>query len=132
MRQAKPFTILVLLLFSINMIVLQPAMAWGDEGHKVIALIAQALLNPIAKQRVNALLDADSDSLTAHDIASEATWADKYREANIDGSRDRTRQWHFVDIEIDLPDVDQACFNHPPSSCPTSSFRRGSARLRYR
>jgi hypothetical protein len=71
------------------MIAIQPAMAWGDEGHKVIALIAQALLNPIAKQRVNALLDADSDSLTAHDIASEATWADKYREANIDGSRDR-------------------------------------------
>jgi hypothetical protein len=85
----------------------------GNEGHQVIAFIAQALLSPIAKQRVTALLDADSDSLTAHDIASEATWVDKYREANINGSRDRTRQWHFVDIEIDHPDVDQACFNHP-------------------
>jgi hypothetical protein len=32
---------------------------------------------------------------------------------NIDGSRARTRQWHFTDIEITAPDLDKACFNHP-------------------
>ena len=59
------------------------------------------------------MLAADTDSLTAHDIASAATWADKFRDANINGSRLKTRQWHFVDIEIGAPDLDAACFNHP-------------------
>src|SRR5262249_52285608 len=83
-------------------------------GHKVVALIAQSFLDKDVRKRVNALLSADTDSLTAHDIASAATWADKYRDANIDDSRQRTSQWHFVDIEIKAPDLDKACFNHPP------------------
>src|SRR5690349_7789901 len=81
--------------------------AWGDEGHEVVALVADAFLTLTTHQRVNAILAADTDTLTAHDIASEATWADKLRDANIDGSRLRTRQWHFVDIEINNPNVDQ-------------------------
>jgi hypothetical protein len=68
---------------------------------------------------VAALLAADTDSLAAHDIASAATWADKYRDANINGSREKTRQWHFVDIEITAPNLDEACFNHP--SIPTGT-----------
>ena len=92
----------------------RPALAWGDEGHQVVALVAQAFLTPDVRKRVTALLGADTDSLTAHDIANEATWADKYRDANVDNSRQRTSQWHFVDIEINAPDLDQACFNHPP------------------
>lgn len=90
-----------------------PAFAWGDQGHEVIALIAQSYLEPGVRRQVNALLSADTDTLTAHDIASEATWADKYRGSNEDGARERTREWHFVDIEIDGPDLDQACFGHP-------------------
>ena len=102
------------------------AAAWGDEGHKVIALIAREYLDPAARASVSAMLDADPDGLTAHDIASEATWADKYRDADRDGTRqhyEQTRQWHFVDIELDSPDLDQACFGHPrlPSEVPASS-----------
>jgi hypothetical protein len=65
------------------------------------------------RKRVNALLAADTSTLTAHDIASAATWPDKFRDANVDGSREKTRQWHFVDIEIASPNFDEACFNHP-------------------
>jgi len=89
------------------------ALAWGDDGHKVVALIAQSFLETDVRTRVNALLAADMDSLTSHDIASAATWADKFRDSNIGGARQRTRQWHFVDIELTAPDLDQACFNHP-------------------
>src|SRR5262249_49098134 len=92
----------------------RPALAWGDDGHKVVALIAQSFLDNDVRRRCNALLSSDTDSLAAHDIASAATWADKYRDANIDGARQRTSQWHFVDIEIKAPDLDKACFNHPP------------------
>jgi S1/P1 Nuclease len=90
------------------------ALAWGDDGHKVVALIAQSFLETDVRKRVNALLAADTDSLTAHDIASAATWADKFRDSNIGGARQKTRQWHFVDIEISTPDLNAACFNHPP------------------
>src|SRR5229473_3601122 len=89
------------------------ALAWGDDGHKVVALIAQSFLQADVRKRVNALLAADTDDLTAHDIASAATWADKYRDANFEGSRSKTRQWHFTDIEITAPDLQKACFNHP-------------------
>jgi hypothetical protein len=91
----------------------QQAAAWGDEGHQIVALVAQSFLDSDVRKQVNALLAADTDNLTAHDIASAATWADKLRQANIDGSRERTSQWHFVDIEITAPDLDKACFNHP-------------------
>jgi hypothetical protein len=92
----------------------KPALAWGDEGHEVVALVAQSFLDQDVRKKVTALLAADPDTLTAHDIATEATWADKYRDANVNGSREKTREWHFVDIEIASPDLTQACFNFPP------------------
>jgi hypothetical protein len=99
----------------------QGALAWGDEGHEVVALVAQSFLEPDVRKRVTALLASDSDTLTGHDIASAATWADKFRDANISGSRQRTRQWHFIDIEITAPNFDEACFNHPPIPTGTSA-----------
>jgi hypothetical protein len=108
---------------SLNLSVSHPAWAWGNEGHEVVALIAQAHLNPVARQKVNALLVADMDPLTAHDIAAEATWADAFRDSNQDGAREKTQQWHFVDIELAAPDLDQACFGHPqvPPGNPDSN-----------
>jgi hypothetical protein len=102
------------LALSINFAQPRPAAAWGDEGHQVVALVAQSFLDPDVRKRVTALLAADTAPLTPHDIANAATWADKYRDANIDNSRQRTRQWHFVDIELASPNFDEACFNHPP------------------
>jgi hypothetical protein len=66
---------------------------------------------------VATLLAADTDTLTGHDIASEATWADKYRDSDRDTTKIRylaTRQWHFVDIELTQPDLAAACFGNPP------------------
>lgn len=98
-----------------------PALCWGDEGHEIVALVAQGFLDPDARSKVNGLLATDTDSLTPHDIASEATWADKYRDENLKGSRERTREWHFVDIEITNPDLDGACFGHPPTPGGTAA-----------
>jgi hypothetical protein len=52
----------------------QKASAWGDDGHKTVALIAEHYLTSAAKRQVDALLAADTDPLTKHDLASEATW----------------------------------------------------------
>jgi hypothetical protein len=89
------------------------ALAWGDEGHRIIALIGQALLKPAVRAEVVAMLGSDQSTLTAHDIASEATWADRIRAVNQHSAREKTSQWHFVNIEIGAPDIDQACFGHP-------------------
>jgi len=85
-----------------------PAAAWGDLGHEVTARIAYGRLTPAARARVDALLAADSDVLTAPDFASRATWADKYR-----NSHRETAAWHFVDVEIDHPDLAAACYGFP-------------------
>ena len=114
-----------------------PAFAWGDLGHEVIAKIAYAHLTPAARAKVDALLASDPDTLTAPDIASRATWADKYRSEHRE-----TAEWHYVDIEIDHPDLDAACFGHPrlapgqPASqgpahdCVTDKIEEFAAELR--
>ena len=84
------------------------AQAWGDLGHEVTALIAYRHLLPAARAALDAMLASDTDTLTAGDFASRATWADKYRNAHRE-----TAAWHFVDIEIDQPDLKDACFGFP-------------------
>ena len=85
-----------------------PAAAWGDLGHRVTALIAYRHLTPAVRARVDAMLASDTDTLTPPDFASKATWADKYRNEHRE-----TASWHFVDIEIDHPDLGAACFGFP-------------------
>ena len=82
-----------------------PAFAWGDEGHEITGLIAYAHLTPAVRAKVDALLASDPDTLTAADFASRTTWADKYRNDHRE-----TANWHFVDVELDHPDLKSGCF----------------------
>jgi hypothetical protein len=112
--------LLALLLASVAL----DALAWGDEGHEIVAAIAYARLTPSAKKKADALLAADKSTLTARDFASRATWADKYRDSDRNTTRvryDATEQWHFTDIELHNPDLDAACFNHPPLPSGTAA-----------
>jgi hypothetical protein len=84
------------------------AHAWGDLGHRVTALIAYRHLTPRARSALDALLAGDTDTLTEPDFASRAIWADKYRNTHRE-----TAAWHFVDIEIDHPDLQAACYGFP-------------------
>jgi hypothetical protein len=91
------------------------AMAWGDDGHKAIALIAEHYFTPNAKRQVEALLAADTDDLTKHNIADAATWADRWRDVNHRRDNyDATKNWHYVDLEIEDPDIKAACFGRQP------------------
>lgn len=68
-----------------------PALAWGPEGHAVVADIAQAHLTPAANAEVKRLLALEGHS-SLDDVSS---WADDYRSSNRD-----TGPWHFVDIPL--------------------------------
>jgi len=99
-----------------------PVWAWGNEGHEVVALIAQGFLTPKTVAAVNALLAQDDSALTAHTLPAAATWADAYR-ASSPAARAATHQWHFADIELHGGTLAEACFGFPalPAGTPASA-----------
>jgi nuclease S1 len=66
------------------------ALAWGQEGHSIVAEIAQQRLAPSTVQMVQKLLKGRS-------LASIASWADNER-----ATHPETAGWHFVDIPLDV------------------------------
>ena len=93
------------------------ALAWGPEGHRVIALLADRLLqqsDQAAQAKLAALLATDKgNKLTKNDIAGEAVWADVLREKSEE-ARDATSAWHSTRLNRDNPDPAAACFGHKP------------------
>src|SRR3954449_11422960 len=65
------------------------ALAWGPEGHRIVADIAETRLTATAQLQMKELLGND-------DLAAIAVWADEIR-----GERPETYGWHFVDIPKD-------------------------------
>jgi hypothetical protein len=65
------------------------ALAWGQEGHSVIAEIAQHRLSSQAATEVSRLLGE------GRSLASVSSWADDVRD-----QRPETYNWHFVDIPL--------------------------------
>jgi nuclease S1 len=61
------------------------ALAWGTEGHQVIAILAQKHLTPSAATAVKELLGAQQ-------LADVALWADAIKAS----ARPETRPWHYV------------------------------------
>ena len=69
-----------------------PCLAWGVEGHRIIAAIAADELTPAAKTQIEQLLGSGDVSAAMMDAS---TWADEIRL-----QRPQTAPWHFVDIPI--------------------------------
>jgi nuclease S1 len=78
-----------------------PGLAWGPEGHRVVAVIAQMNLTPQASAQVNALLGPFNS------LAAVSSWADDTR---VDFPE--TAPWHYIDIPLDSNKIDM------PSECP--------------
>ena len=68
-----------------------PCLAWGVEGHQIVAHIAARELTSGARAQVQDLLGGDPEAA----MAQVSTWADEIRR-----SRSNTAPWHFVDIPI--------------------------------
>jgi hypothetical protein len=63
-----------------------PASAWGPQGHRLVARIAEKQLSSVARQNVAWLLEGAS-------LADVSTWADEA----VDNLR-QTGPWHYVNI----------------------------------
>jgi hypothetical protein len=83
--------------------------AWGQQGHRLVALVAANHLSAIAKQNVSWMLGRE----TLGDIAS---WADDYRRGVV-----QTGPWHYVNIPATAKSYDR------DRDCPTQpGVMRGS------
>jgi hypothetical protein len=65
----------------------QPALGWGDVGHRTVGYLAQHYLTPQASSWVNSLLANEN----GFDISDAATWADV-----IKRRRPYSSGWHYI------------------------------------
>ena len=65
------------------------ASAWGVTGHRAIGLLAEKMLNPQARKRLQSILGSERLPLAT-------TWMDEIRS---DSTWDHTADWHWVTIE---------------------------------
>lgn len=85
------------------------AQAWGPEGHRIVAALAQDQLKPAAEAQVERLLAPEHTTR----LADIATWADDLQD---DPSQQAlwkaTRSQHYVNFR------DRQCHYQPPLDCP--------------
>jgi hypothetical protein len=91
------------------------AWAWGQEGHSIIAEIAQRRLSAAAAAEVARAIGP------GHSLASISSWADDERDA-----LPQTAHWHFVDMPIDSDRYDPArdCREGPKGDCVVAELER--------
>lgn len=77
------------------------AMAWGVQGHQVVAAVAQARLSPAARAEANRLLALEPGAT----LLSVSTWADEQRSPE-------TAPWHYVNFPRGQ------CAYTPARDCP--------------
>lgn len=116
-----------------------PALAWGDNGHMIVAAIAWDRMQPTTRAAITALLQNDPNLAPyapgiTHNakgrFVSQGVWADRLRDSDRPGHGVSptyaqnpkylgTNKWHFVDTLFtgastgDGANYDKACFQHP-------------------
>jgi hypothetical protein len=76
---------------------------WGQEGHSIVAEIAQRRLSDTAAREVDRLLGSELKlpKGSRFSLSSIASWADDYRSDQGPKGHIETYHWHFVDIPFD-------------------------------
>ena len=85
--------------------------AWGEEGHRMVGVIADRYLTPAARARVLALLKddrlADGEPSYRRTLGEVAYWADEIKDTPWGKRRS---PWHFDDIPLcTQADASQYC-----------------------
>ncbi len=95
-----------------------PALAWGAEGHHMIAAEAQQLLTPAARAQVDKLLALEPGAT----LVSISTWADETRSRETAG-------WHYVNFPRDAGCVYVAPRDCRDGDCVVGAIERQEAVL---
>jgi hypothetical protein len=100
-----------------------PSWAWGPQGHRLVAAVAEARLSPKTRQEVTRLLRGEPDPT----LVGISNWADDLRENNADLGR-RSARWHYVNLAEDGCTYD-AARDCPNGDCVVEAIRRQQALL---
>jgi len=100
-------TLLPATLLSLSLLHSPQAQAWGGQGHRLVARIADTELTPQAKQQVTELLAGEPDPT----LSGIASWADQLREHDPDLGK-KSASWHYVNLG------ENDCGYSPPRDCP--------------
>lgn len=106
--------LLIGLLLSVSSIT---ALAWGSDGHKVVALIAQSQLSPKARLEIDRLLAVEPGET----LETVSTWADEHRNP-------ATAAWHYVNFPRDSCQFN-AARDCPNGKCVVGAIEEQSAVL---
>ena len=100
-----------------------PAFAWGAQGHRLVARIAETRLDPVAKAEVERLLATENGAT----LGGIAPWADQLR-AEDPGLGRRSAGWHYINMAEDgcAYDRHRHCRN---GDCVIEALKAQSARL---
>ncbi len=100
-----------------------PAFAWGAQGHRLVARIAETRLDPVAKAEVERLLATENGAT----LGGIAPWADQLR-AEDPGLGRRSAGWHYINMAEDRCAYDRHrhCRN---GDCVIEALKAQSARL---
>jgi nuclease S1 len=97
--------------------------AWGEKGHRAVALAAYEMLQPQAKQRVDRLLAIKGfDSL-----ADAAVWPDLVRDTK-QPEFSHTGPWHYVNLPVSESTFERS--RDCPNDCAVSALEQMQAQLK--
>lgn len=83
------------------------ALAWSNQGHRLVGELAQRRLTPAANAQVAALLAGEAEP----SLAGVASWADTLRKSNPESYK-KTERWHYINFPVG------SCAYRPQRDCP--------------
>lgn len=83
------------------------ALAWSNQGHRLVGELAQRRLTPAANAQVAALLAGEPEP----SLAGVASWADTLRKSNPENYK-KTERWHYINFPVGT------CAYRPQRDCP--------------
>ena len=104
-----PFARRLCFAFCATLLISSEAQAWGPEGHRIVADLAQRHLSPAVEAQVERLLAPEH----THRLADIATWADDLQDDPAQQVLWKaTRSEHYINFR------DRRCHYQPPRDCP--------------
>lgn len=98
----------------------QPALGWGQTGHRVTGAIAERHLGGLARAQIRLILGDES-------LAEAATWADEMRSDPAEFWQKTANPWHYVTVP---PGKAHGPETTPPEGDAVTALARFSATLR--
>jgi hypothetical protein len=95
-----------------------PSLAWGHEGHRIVAAVAEAKLEPAVRQRVGELLSLEPGST----LESISDWADGAKTP-------ATARWHYVNLPRDSGCSYLAARDCPDGQCVVEAILAQAEKL---